>query len=107
MLSTVCCSFAYSGTSWKGETGVPSFSMKARNSSVLGAPILRTLNSAGCLPYDILSDDGGADERCREMWSARRDAMLLEWSDLRVEFLIVGGASVGEDAAVTEFRGPR
>lgn len=23
----VCCSLAYRGTSWKGETGVPSFSM--------------------------------------------------------------------------------
>ena len=26
MLSTVCCSLAYSGMSWKGEQGTPSFS---------------------------------------------------------------------------------
>lgn len=27
MFNTVCCSLAYSGMSWKGETGTPSFSM--------------------------------------------------------------------------------
>lgn len=43
MLRTVCCSLAYSGMSCHGETGWPSFSMKTRCSSVLAAPILRTV----------------------------------------------------------------
>lgn len=67
IFNTVCCSLAYRGTSWKGETGVPSFSTKARNSRVLGAPNLRTLNSGGCLPYDILSGDGDEDDSCRKI----------------------------------------
>jgi hypothetical protein len=43
MFRTVCCSLAYSGMSWKGETGTPSFSMKMRCSRVWAAPTLRAV----------------------------------------------------------------
>ena len=44
MLSIDCCSLAYSGISWKGESGTPSFSMYMRCSRVLGAPIFLAVN---------------------------------------------------------------
>lgn len=43
MFRIVCSALAYSGMSWKGETGTPSCSMKMRCSRVFGAPTLRVV----------------------------------------------------------------
>jgi hypothetical protein len=86
--------------------------MKARNSRVFGAPILRTLNSEGCLPYDMLAVvDCVVEERWRETRSVRCEAVVVfvVWlgdDDERNEILLLGvrGASVVGDCVVLQKR---
>jgi hypothetical protein len=97
MFKIVCCSFAYKGMSWKGETGTPSFSMKHLNSFVCREPILRGWYSDGCLLYDMFADCVNGDEdKCLAMALERWEAMFADegcWRGEGKDFCLRVGAS--------------